>query len=75
MIKCSLFDVGWKKPIKQYFQFSLGYSVSFKFWRYTRPTGLGHLAESGQNLMHLYYFLFSTVSSFRIQIRSQTEVG
>ena len=30
--------------------------VSFKFWRYTRPTGLGHLAESGQKLMHLYYF-------------------
>ena len=56
MIKCSLIDVGWKKPIKQYFQFSFGYSVSFKFWRYTRPTGLGHLAESGQKLMHLYYF-------------------
>ena len=75
MIQCSLCDVGWKKPIKQYFQFSLGYSVSFKFWRYTRPTDLGHLAESGQNLMHLCYFLFLTVSSFRIQIRSQTEVG
>ena len=68
MIKCSLFDLGWKKPIKQYFQFSFGYSVSFKFRRYTRPTGLGHFAESGQNLMHLYYFWFSKVSSFRDQI-------
>ena len=54
MVKCSLFDIGQKKPITQSFQLSFSNSGSFKFRRHSRLTGLGHLAESGQELMLLY---------------------
>ena len=49
MVKCSLFDVGQKKPITQNFQHSFSNSVSIMFRTYARPACLGYFIESNKD--------------------------